>query len=370
MDFFSPYSNFGGYSNDNYGYYSRPQSRRQSRQQQMLRRQEAQRQAEAREYARREAENRAYYKHRQEVYRQKQREAEARRQAEARAYYDQLARQQQQKARRQHQYVSDPFAQLLGIKDPSSIPFHNFDESDGEYEYVAPTSQDVAMSSPTASESNTDVEDSDSDSDNDVFYDSLESAEPSDDSDSDSDSDSVTDYVEPAPTVVVYSTPQPAVEKNVTKRLQKMAPVIERHVETFERIKKAASGSSSDSSDDYESLLSSTKSRLKVIQNAQMKLEQLYDQLDSIKTDNKKDKAMRTTLIKKSVGTAEAIDSVVQILKEQRNYYKQCIEEDSGSDSSVDSASDTSSSDTSSSDIIYHVTLEEVPDSDLSELSE
>lgn len=361
MDFFSPYSNFGGYSNDDYGYYSRPQPRRQSRQQQMLRRQEAQRQAEAREYARREAEARAYHKQRQEVYRQQQREAEAQRQAEARAYYDQLARQQQQKARRQQQYVSDPFAQLFGINDPSSLPFHNFDES--EDEYAAPISQDVAMTSPTASESNTDVEEEDSDSENDVFYDSLESADPSDEEDSDSDSE--TESVELPPTVVVYSTPQPAVEKNVTKRLQKMAPIVERHVDTYERIKKSASGPSSDSSDDYETLLNSTKSRLKVIQNAQMKLEQLYDQLDSIKTDNKKDKAMRTALIKKSVGTAEAIDSVVQALKEQRNYYKQCIEEDSESDSSADSASDTSSS-----DIIYHVTLEEVPDSDFSELSE
>lgn len=210
------------------------------------------------------------------------------------------------------------------------------------------------MTSPTVSESNTDQE---SDSDNDVFYDSLESAEPSDEEESESESEPEL----PAPTVVVYSSPQPAVEKNVTKRLQKMGPVIERHVDTFDRIKKAISGASSDSSDDYEPLLSSTKSRLKVIQNAQMKLEQLYDQLDSIKTDNKKDKALRTTLIKKSVGTAEAIDSVVQTLKEQRNYYKQCIEEEDTT---------SSESDTSSSDIVYHVTLEEVPDSDFSELSE
>ncbi|KAG5357541.1 hypothetical protein CJU90_6381 [Yarrowia sp. C11] len=361
MDFFSPYSTFGGYSNDDYGYYSRPQTRRQSRQQQMLRRQEAQRQAEAQEYARREAEARAYHKHRQEVYRQQKREAEAQRQAEARAYYDQLARQQQQKARRQHQYASDPFAQFFGMNHPSTLPFHDFDKS--EDEYTASNTHDVAMTSPTASESNSDVEEGDTDSDNDVFYDSLESAEPSDEEDSDSESE--TESVEPAPTVVVYSTPQPPVETNVTKRLQKMAPVIERYVETYQRIKKATSGSSSDSSDDYETLLSSTKSRLKVIQNAQMKLEQLYDQLDSIKTDNKKDKAMRTALIKKSVGTAEAIDAVVLTLKEQRNYYKQCIEEDNESDSSAESASDTSSS-----DIIYHVTLEEVPDSELSELSE
>ncbi|KAG5366371.1 hypothetical protein CJU89_0795 [Yarrowia sp. B02] len=353
MDFFSPYSTFGGYGNDDYGYYSRPQPRRQSRQQQMLRRQEAQRQAEAREYARREAEARAYHKKRQEVYRQQQREAEAQRQAEARAYYDELARQQQKSRRKQ--YAADPFAQFFGMNHPSALPFHNFDESEDEY-----ATQDVAMTSPTASESNTDVE---SDSDNDVFYDSLESAEPSDDEEESDDEESDSESVELPPTVVVYSTPQPAEEKNVSKRLQKMAPVIERHVDTFDRIKKAASGSSD--SDDYESLLNATKSRLKVIQNAQMKLEQLYDQLDSIKTDNKKDKAMRTALIKKSVGTAEAIDSVVQALKEQRNYYKQCLEEDSESDSSADSASDTSSS-----DIVYHVTLEEVPDSDFSELSE
>lgn len=370
MDYFTPYSPFGGYNDESY---YRPQPRRQSRQQM---RKQQQREAEAREYARRqqEAEAHAYYKHKQQqeaamrAYQKKQQQQqEARRyyeqkqrEAEVRAYYDQLALQKQQQARRQQTQYQDPISQLLGLN--STVPYHDFEESDEEY----PVSRDVTMTSPTHSESNSDA----NDSGDDVFYDSLESAENSDEDESDDDEsdDDESDSVELPPTVVVYSTPPPKIEVDVTKRLEKMLPSLERYLDTYERIQRSASSdTASETSDDYESLLNSTKSRLKVIQNAQIKLEQLYDQLDSIKTDNKKDKALRTAMIKKSVGTAEAIDAIVATLKEQRNYYKRCLEEE---DTSTDSESVSDCGSDNSSDIIYHVTLEEVPDSEYSDLSE
>lgn len=118
----------------------------------------------------------------------------------------------------------------------------------------------------------------------------------------------------PLPSVVVYSSPVDT-EKDVSKQLAKLASVVDRSVETYERIKKAATQSDSE----YSNSVSSYNSRIKVIQQAQIKLEQIYDQLDSMTVNNDSDeKKERTRLIRKAVSTAEAIDSVVEQLKSEK----------------------------------------------------
>lgn len=118
----------------------------------------------------------------------------------------------------------------------------------------------------------------------------------------------------PLPTVVVYSSPVET-EKDLSKQLAKLSAVLERSVETYERIKRA----STESDSEYSNSVSSYNSRIKVIQQAQMKLESVYEQLDAITTTTAEEKQTRQTLIKKAVSAAEAIDPVVADLKAQRN---------------------------------------------------
>ncbi|KAG5367335.1 hypothetical protein CJU90_3603 [Yarrowia sp. C11] len=168
----------------------------------------------------------------------------------------------------------------------------------------------------------------------------------------------------PLPSVVVYSSPVDT-EKDVSKQLAKLASTVDRSVETYERIKRAATQSDSE----YSNSVSSYVSRIKVIQQAQNKLEQIYDQLDSMTVTNSDEKKERTRLIRRAVSTAEAIDSVVEQLKAEKTKIEKSV---SSSDEEEIPRKVTNKTKTSKNSKkisvngspVRKVTLETVPDAD------
>ncbi|KAA8902879.1 hypothetical protein TRICI_005803 [Trichomonascus ciferrii] len=141
--------------------------------------------------------------------------------------------------------------------------------------------------------------------------------------------------------------------ENYSETLKTIEGQVKAAVETYERLFDAEASSGSDS-DGYYTVKSLT-SRIKVLQKTQMRLEQLYEQLDSLPKGHGQNKKLRRDLTSKSVSVADKVDDLLRVLESRRTAL---LEKQKSSE--TESESETEKPQTPKK--VRHVTIETVPD--------
>jgi hypothetical protein len=139
--------------------------------------------------------------------------------------------------------------------------------------------------------------------------------------------------------------------ENYADTLKTIEGKVKNAVETYHRLCDAETSSGSDSSDGYYTFKSLT-SRIKVLQKTQMRLEQLYEQLDSLPKGHGQNKKLRRDLTSKSISVADKVDDLLRVLESRRTTL---LEKQKSTETE-------SESETQAPKKVRHVTIETVPD--------
>ncbi|KAA8902881.1 hypothetical protein TRICI_005805 [Trichomonascus ciferrii] len=143
--------------------------------------------------------------------------------------------------------------------------------------------------------------------------------------------------------------------ENYEETLKTIEGKVKDAVETYQRLFDAETSSGSDS-DGYYTVKSLT-SRIKVLQKTQMRLEQLYEQLDGLPKGHGQNKKVRRDLTSKSVSVADKVDDLLRVLESRRTAL---LEKQKSSE--TESESETEKPQTPKK--VRHVSIETVPDED------
>jgi hypothetical protein len=130
-----------------------------------------------------------------------------------------------------------------------------------------------------------------------------------------------------------------SVQQTVEKQLKDIQGNVQHCVETYERLFSAESSSDSESG---KRSVSSLTSRMNVLQKAQIKLEQLYTELDGIQHVPEGVKKLKHELTNKSVAIADKIDDLVRVLESHRTQLLQKAAEQTSEDSTSDDSDEES----------------------------
>lgn len=143
---------------------------------------------------------------------------------------------------------------------------------------------------------------------------------------------------------------------NYAETLRAIEDKVKGAVETYERLLEAETSSGSDSDGYYT--VNSLTSRIKVLQKTQMRLEQLYEQLDSLPKGHGQNKKLRRELTSKSVSSADKVDDLLRVLESRRTAL---LEKQRSSETESESETEKPSR-TQAPRKVRHVTIETVPD--------
>lgn len=125
--------------------------------------------------------------------------------------------------------------------------------------------------------------------------------------------------------------------EQLKQALDSIKEKVDHAVETYERI---FSNESSSGSDDETSTLTAINSRIKVLQKAQMTLEQQYTKLDTLPFKARGDlKKIKHELTSRSVAMADKVDDLIRSLESNRTSILAKQQQDSESDTDSDSES-------------------------------
>ena len=177
---------------------------------------------------------------------------------------------------------------------------------------------------------------------------------------------------EPVETSPDSSKPKPT----LTDTLNSISKKIDHNVAVYERVSKHSTEAYTDSESDSISSLSAAsessssatslilRSRIKVLQRAQLELENIYEKLDNIETPSDiSDKRLKQVLTGKAVSYADKIDELRNTLVKQLEKSRA----KTASDTSEETSSNTVKEQSNNKSSVRHIMVETVPDEALSE---
>lgn len=177
---------------------------------------------------------------------------------------------------------------------------------------------------------------------------------------------------EPVETSPDSSKPKPT----LTDTLNSISKKIDHNVAVYERVSKHSTEAYTDSESDSISSLSAAsessssatslilRSRIKVLQRAQLELENIYEKLDNIETPSDiSDKRLKQVLTGKAVSYADKIDELRNTLVKQLEKSRA----KAAADTSEEASSNTVKEQSNNKSSVRHIMVETVPDEALSE---
>lgn len=177
---------------------------------------------------------------------------------------------------------------------------------------------------------------------------------------------------EPVETSPDSSKPKPT----LTDTLNSISKKIDHNVAVYERVSKHSTEAYTDSESDSISSLSAAsessssatslilRSRIKVLQRAQLELENIYEKLDNIETPSDiSDKRLKQVLTGKAVSYADKIDELRNTLVKQLEKSRAKAAADTSEEASSNKVKEQSNNKSS----VRHIMVETVPDEALSE---